>query len=307
MKKKIFLIVILVLVFGLIYFYFLKQQNNLKDKQVFCPQDVKLCSDGSYVSRIPPSCDFEICPKEDLIIVENPKPEEEISSPLFISGKARGYWFFEASFPIELIDENNNLISSTIAEAKAEWMTEEFVPFEAYLNFPNTKTDKGFLVFKKDNPTGMKEYDDELKVPVYFSKRQLREVSLYYYNPNLDKDEKGNILCSNKGLVEIKRQIPVSKTPIKDTIELLLKGKANLAKEDLEKNITTEYPLEKFELKSANLKEDGILFLEFTDPLNKTNGGSCRVGILWLQIEATAKQFPQVKKVQFLPETLFQP
>ncbi|MDO9105600.1 MAG: hypothetical protein Q7U57_11645 [Methylovulum sp.] len=28
----------------------------------FCTQDAKLCPDGSYVSRIPPSCEFAPCP-----------------------------------------------------------------------------------------------------------------------------------------------------------------------------------------------------------------------------------------------------
>ncbi len=89
--------------------------------------------------------------------------------------------------------------------------------------------------------------------------------------------------------------------------EILLKGKENLTQEEIEKGITTEFPLEGLKLKSVNLKPEGLLFLEFEDPLNKTSGGSCRVKILWSQIEATAKQFPEVKKVQFLPEYLFQP
>ena len=301
-QKYVLFLVVIVFLFGTFYFLNHKKTKN----NFFCPQDVKLCSDGSYVSRIPPNCDFNKCPKEDLIVVENPKAEEEINSPLFISGKARGYWFFEGSFPIELVDENNNLISSTIAEAKGEWMTEEFVPFEAYLNFSNHKTRKGFLIFKKDNPTGMKEYDDELKMPILFSKNQFREVTLYYYNPNLDKDEKGNILCSHKGLVGIKRKIPFSQTPIKDTINLLLKGKENLTGDEIN-NLQTEFPLEGFELKSVNLKNDGTLILEFSDPLNKTIGGSCRVKILWSQIEKTAKEFQGVKEVKFYPEYLFQP
>ena len=71
--------------------------------------------------------------------------------------------------------------------------------------------------------------------------------------------------------------------------------------------ITTEYPLMGFKLKSLNLKEDGTLILEFEDSQNKTIGGACRVGILWFQIEQTAKQFSQVKNVQFLPKELFQP
>jgi spore germination protein GerM len=134
-----------------------------------------------------------------------------------------------------------------------------------------------------------------------------RKVLLYYYNPEKDKDEQGNIKCSRDGLVPIERQIPVSQTPIKDTIELLLKGKENLTQKELAQGITTEFPLDGFELKSVNLKADGTLILEFEDPLNKTVGGACRVGILWFQIEATAKQFPQVKQVKFLPEELFQP
>jgi hypothetical protein len=169
--KKIYLIIILFLLSGVLIYLNLSNLIKLKNKNIFCPQDVKLCSDGSYVSRIPPNCEFQMCPKEDLIVVENPRAREEISSPLFISGKVRGYWFFEASFPIELVDENNNLIAQTIAQAKGEWMTEDFVPFEATLNFVNPKTNKGFLIFRKDNPSGLKEHDDELRVPILFKNK----------------------------------------------------------------------------------------------------------------------------------------
>lgn len=29
---------------------------------VFCPQDVTMCPDGSYVGRVPPTCEFKACP-----------------------------------------------------------------------------------------------------------------------------------------------------------------------------------------------------------------------------------------------------
>jgi len=131
-------------------------------------------------------------------------------------------------------------------------------------------------------------------------------IKLYYYNPQKDKDENGNIKCSRDGLVAVERKIPFSKTPIQDTINLLLRGKENLTEAEKAQGITTEYPLEGFSLKGASLK-DGVLALEFGDSLNKTVGGACRVGILWFQIEATAKQFPEVKEVRFLPEEIFQP
>ena len=133
---------------------------------------------------------------------------------------------------------------------------------------------------------------------------ETRTIKLYYYNYELDRDESGNIACSRNGLVSVKREIPITQTPIQDAIKLLLLGE--LTEEERVQGIDTEYPLEGLSLKSASLK-DGVLTLEFDDPNNKTVGGSCRVGILWFQIEATAKQFSEVKQVRFLPEEIFQP
>jgi len=92
--------------------------------------------------------------------------------------------------------------------------------------------------------------------------------------------------------------------PIQDAIRLLLAGE--LTEEEQAQGIDTEYPLAGLLLKGASLK-DGVLTLEFDDSQNRTVGGSCRVGILWFQIEATAKQFPEVQQVRFLPEEIFQP
>jgi hypothetical protein len=145
---------------------------------------------------------------------------------------------------------------------------------------------------------------------------ETRAVKLYYYNPELDRDESGNIACSRSGLVPVERKIPITQTPIQDTIKLLLQGKENLTEAEKAQGITTEYPLEGLSLKGASLSteggsasggKDGVLTLEFDDSQNRTVGGSCRVGILWFQIEATAKQFPEVQQVRFLPEEIFQP
>jgi len=148
-------------------------------------------------------------------------------------------------------------------------------------------------------------YADALEIPALFDTETAeRMVKLYYYNQELDRDEFGNILCSRKGLVSVEREIPITQTPIQDTITLLLSSE--LTREERSQGIDTEYPLEGFSLTGALLK-NGVLTLEFDDPNNKTVGGACRVGILWFQIEATAKQFPEVEQVRFLPEELFQP
>ncbi|MDP3953901.1 MAG: GerMN domain-containing protein [bacterium] len=133
---------------------------------------------------------------------------------------------------------------------------------------------------------------------------ETRAVKLYYYNYELDKDESGNIACSRNGLVAVEREIPITQTPIQDTIKLLLSSE--LTTEERVQGIDTEYPLEGLSLEGVSLK-DGVLTLEFDDSKNRTVGGSCRVGILWFQIEATAKQFSEVQQVRFLPEEIFQP
>ena len=133
---------------------------------------------------------------------------------------------------------------------------------------------------------------------------ETKTTKLYYYNYELDRDEFGNTACSRNGLVPVEREMPITQTPIQDTIRLLLLG--GLTEEERAQKIDTEYPLEGLSLKGASLK-DGVLTLEFDDSKNRTVGGSCRVGILWFQIEATAKQFPEVQQVRFLPEEIFQP
>lgn len=105
--------------------------------------------------------------KKDLIVVDVPVKGMTISSPFVVSGKARGYWFFEGSFPIELRDMQGNVLETIIAQAEGEWMTTEFVPFTASLVFtkPSTPT-PAVLVFKKDNPSGLPEKDDSIEISV---------------------------------------------------------------------------------------------------------------------------------------------
>ena len=129
-----------------------------------------------------------------------------------------------------------------------------------------------------------------------------REVSLHYYNPALDQGP-GGAQCTSSGLVSVQRNLPGDAT-VAEVIELLLKGE--LSEEELAQGIETEFPLEGVELVSA-VQEGEALTLTFNDPQNRTSGGACRVSVLWLQIEATAKEFSGASEVLFVPEELFQP
>ncbi|MFC1629852.1 Gmad2 immunoglobulin-like domain-containing protein [Patescibacteria group bacterium] len=107
--------------------------------------------------------------KLDIIRTDTPRPNELVQSPLEIKGEARGYWFFEADFPIRLLDGNNNVIARGIGQAKGEWMTEDFVQFTTMLDFQAPATKKGTLILDRDNPSDLPENADELRIPVRFS------------------------------------------------------------------------------------------------------------------------------------------
>ena len=102
------------------------------------------------------------------VIIDSPKENSVISSPLKITGKAKGSWFFEASFPVQVLDENGKVLGESYAQAQGDWMTADFVPFESLINFSKPSTDTGLLVFKKDNPSGLPENDSEYLLPVKF-------------------------------------------------------------------------------------------------------------------------------------------
>lgn len=106
--------------------------------------------------------------KRDIIRVFELRRGSVISSPLTIKGEARGTWYFEASFPVRLLNSDGKEIAVAPAQAQGEWMTEEFVPFEVVLQFSPPTTSTGTLVLEKDNPSGLPEHANELRVPVRF-------------------------------------------------------------------------------------------------------------------------------------------
>ena len=131
--------------------------------------------------------------------------------------------------------------------------------------------------------------------------------TLYYYNPQLDKDAGGNIQCSSAGLVPVQRFMNGTPSDQEMTgliIKSLLTGQ--LTEDERYQGITTEFPLAGVELQTYSIL-DGVLTLTFSDPEQRTSGGACRAAILWAQIEKTALEVPGVTSVRFLPEDLFQP
>lgn len=175
-----------VVVFIILFFvaiWVMNKKNGIGgDEPVACTLDAKVCPDGSAVGRIAPNCEFAECPApqanqyKDLIRITSPKPGDVITSPLTIRGEARGNWYFEASFPVSLTNWDGLIIAEHYAQAQGEWMTEEYVPFESTIEFtvPANPTNQdfmknGYLILKKDNPSGLPEHDDAFEIPVKFA------------------------------------------------------------------------------------------------------------------------------------------
>ncbi len=108
-------------------------------------------------------------PPDRTIRVASPKANEIVRSPLRVAGEARGTWYFEASFPVSLFDANGKRLVAAPAQAKGEWMTTDFVPFEAELRFSEPSTSTGFLLLREDDPSGGEGGPvEEVRIPVRF-------------------------------------------------------------------------------------------------------------------------------------------
>jgi hypothetical protein len=101
------------------------------------------------------------------IKIESPRPGQLVRSPLVVTGEARG-WYFEGSFPIEIKDDDGQVLASGQAIAQTDWMVDRFVPFIAKLEFAAPKALTGTLVLKKDNPSALPANDDSVSLPVQF-------------------------------------------------------------------------------------------------------------------------------------------
>ncbi|HWH97170.1 MAG TPA: hypothetical protein VNS80_02285 [Pseudolysinimonas sp.] len=92
-----------------------------------------------------------------------------MTSPLTLSGEVPGTWASGGSFPVQVTDEEGHVLAEAIAHLDGDWMTEEPVPFSVTVTFDRPAGDGGFLILKKENPSGLPANDDSLSIPVTFS------------------------------------------------------------------------------------------------------------------------------------------
>lgn len=166
MNKKFLIVVIIIILLAAAIVFSLRLLTG---------EDSWICVNGEWVKHGNPSapmpnsgCGNNQPTSQAEIIITNLSENQIISSPLKIEGKARGSWFFEAVFPVKLLDGNGKQVSVTYAQAQGDWMTDDFVNFNALFNFTAPETDKGILLFQNDNPSGLPENQKEFRLSVRF-------------------------------------------------------------------------------------------------------------------------------------------
>jgi hypothetical protein len=179
-NKQLFLIIFLfIIILVVVFSYFFTKYNRISTPILSfddCaragypvietyPRQCKTPDGLTFAEEIPERITYYNA-SDDLIKLDLPFPGAVVGKDFAVIGEARGAWFFEASFPVEVLDRDAKSIAIGIAQAQGEWMTEDFVPFRADIKVPETYIGPATLILKKDNPSGLAENDASIILPI---------------------------------------------------------------------------------------------------------------------------------------------
>lgn len=223
--------------------------------------------------------------QDDEIIVSTPLPGDAVESPLHISGKAKGTWFFEASFPIE-IRSDGEIIKEGSIETEEDWMTEELVSFSGQIDFSARPGTELLLVLKKANPSGLPEKDKSVSIPIV-------AAGVAAHEPNITSFD---IYFSREGsdceqVYATRRSVPFTKAVAHASLRKLLDGPRE---DEIQDGLITSIP-DGVRLNDVYIQER-VAYADFSEELNST-AGSCLVTSIRKQITETLLQFETIKDV----------
>ena len=120
--------------------------------------------------RVKPAAEFiEIDSRKSVegidIRVSSPHVNSTITSPLTVSGEAKG-WFVDGKILVQLMDDKGNIIVQSEALAKGEG--DEYVTFETKMDFDRKDVKAGDLVFQKINPSNDPAQARTFSFPIFF-------------------------------------------------------------------------------------------------------------------------------------------
>lgn len=224
------------------------------------------------------------------IQVNSPKVNEEVSSPLEITGTTNGEGWngFEGQVGVvRLLDSSGNELALGILTATTDWMNPP-VSFKTDLTFDSPIDQAGTLVFKNENPSGLPDKDKDFTIPVKIIKTssETMSVNVYFNNSNFDPE-----YSCNK-VFPVQRNIPKTQAVARASL-----GELFLGPTDAEKNAGFSTSINSgVKIQSLTIV-DGVAKVDFDEQLEYQVGGSCRVSAIRAQITETLKQFSTVDSV----------
>lgn len=222
------------------------------------------------------------------IVVTAPASGAYIADPTTVKGFARGYWFFEASFPVEIRDAAGVLLAVGPAQAEGDWMTQNYVAFSATLAWsarPSTAT--GTIIFRRDNPSGLPENDANIVLPISFVPLPgITRVNVLFVNASLGSADDCRLVFP------LSRDIPTTFSVASATLAELLRGP-----DEKERAAGYMSLIPQGTVIRAVTINSGVITADFTSKLSAGVAGSCMVGGIRAQLEETLRQFPTVNTV----------
>lgn len=103
---------------------------------------------------------------EDLISFSIASGTKVPKGILSYRGEIKGAWFFEANILINILDANKNVIKSSNAVAKTDWMTVDPVEFEGNIDFTGLPAGPAYFEIHNDNASGEPQFDKFIQIPI---------------------------------------------------------------------------------------------------------------------------------------------
>ncbi len=211
------------------------------------------------------------------LLLESPVEDTEISGAFAVSGRVRAD---SKRLLVSLLDKDGEELFSRKVDVETDGE-------ESHVRFSVPVGDLGYVgeATLRVVYFGVEGGTESRKINMISP--DLVELNIYMPNANLDLHEQ----CDR--VFPVRRQISSNSNIYRAVLEALFEGPTE---HEIESGYTTELP-SRLELKSVAADADGMVTADFDRRLERGVAGSCRVTAIRAQIEATLKQFPEVRGV----------
>jgi hypothetical protein len=158
-KKLIGIIFVLLLIICAMAAYLFLKPGSSKVVPI-----VKASATTAATKKAPVASSTE--PLSASVTVSKPLPNTTIGKTFTVAGSAPNGWYFEAVFPIQVRDPNDDLIATGQGRAQSDWTVAGPVAFTTSITLDTNYSGPADLILLRDNPSGLPENSDEVTIPI---------------------------------------------------------------------------------------------------------------------------------------------